>query len=119
MSSIAPAVCFVDVCPLDNLPLGMGRAFVIGGRSVALFHRRGGNLFAMDNACPHKGGPLAEGMLAEGRVVCPMHARRYDGITGECDQPGECPVRVHPVAITNGMVRVGIPGDGLASEGAG
>ena len=119
MSSISPADCFVDVCPLDVLPLGMGRAFVIEGRSVALFHRRSGAMFAVDNACPHKGGPLAEGMLAEGRVVCPMHARRYDGITGECDQPGECSVRVHSVTIANGIVRVGIRGDGQDSEGVG
>ncbi len=119
MSSIAPTDGFVDVCPLDTLPLGMGRAFVIEGRSVALFHRRGGAIFALDNACPHKGGPLAEGMLAEGRVVCPMHARRYDGITGECDQAGECSVKVHSVTVTKGMVRVGIRKDDLVSKGVG
>ena len=79
----------------------------------------GAAVFAVDNACPHKGGPLAEGMLVEGRVVCPMHARRYDGITGECDQPGECSVRVHSVTIANGIVRVGIRGDGQDSEGVG
>ena len=48
-----------------------------------------------------------------------MHARRYDGITGECDQPGECSVRVHSVTIANGIVRVGIRGDGQDSEGVG
>jgi nitrite reductase (NADH) small subunit len=87
----------VRVCSFDELPVGLGRAFDIAGRRLALFRTRKGKVFAVDNRCPHKGGPLAEGILAGDAVVCPLHAYRFDMATGECDQPGQCPVKAYAV----------------------
>jgi nitrite reductase (NADH) small subunit len=87
----------IRVCSLEELPIGLGRAFEVSGRQVALFRTRKGNVFAVDNRCPHKGGPLAEGMLAGDSVVCPLHAFRFELTSGNCDQPGTCPVATYPV----------------------
>ena len=50
--------------------------------------------------------PLADGMLAGDQVVCPYHAYRYDGRTGECDQAGACSVTTYPARVTGGKVEV-------------
>jgi nitrite reductase (NADH) small subunit len=94
----------VRVCAVEELPLGLGRAFEIHGKIIALFRTRGGQIFAVDNRCPHKNGPLAEGMLAGNSVVCPLHSFRYDMASGECDQPGACAVTAYPVDVRDGDV---------------
>ena len=64
-----------------DIPLNEGRAISIGGREVAVFHLD--NCFlTIDNRCPHKGGPLCDGIVAGAVVVCPLHGRRFDLETG-------------------------------------
>ena len=103
---IKPLTPPIQLCALDELPIGLGRAFNINGRSIAVFRTRKGKLFAVDNRCPHKNGPLAEGMLAGDQIVCPLHTFRFDGRTGECDQPGQCAVQAHEVTETGGLVSI-------------
>lgn len=97
----------VPLCVLDDLPPGLGRSFVVGDRPIAVFRNRSGRVFAVDGVCPHKGGPLADGMLAgEDTVVCPLHAFRFDVDRGTCDQPGVCSIATFPVEVRNGTVMV-------------
>jgi nitrite reductase (NADH) small subunit len=105
----------IHICSLEDLPLGLGRAFDIPGQPagaplrIALFRTRRGQVFAVDNRCPHKGGPLAEGMLAGDSVVCPLHAFRYELNTGDCDQAGACPIATYPVTQINQEIYVSLP----------
>ena len=99
LKSETPAVPWVRICSLEELPVGLGRAFRVAEQTVALFRTRAGRVFAVDNRCPHKNGPLAEGMLAGDSVVCPLHAFRYEMASGQCDQPGACPVTTYPVEV--------------------
>ena len=108
MTALEEAVEYATVCTLDDLPTGLGRAFVIGSHRVAIFRTRTGKVFAVADKCPHKGGPLSDGMLAGEQIVCPMHAFRFDA-AGNCDQPGVCSVRTYPVDVEDGLVRVGVP----------
>jgi len=103
-----PATQFVTVCELDDIPIGLGRAFRIGEDSIAIFRTRSGRVFAVANSCPHKGGPLADGMLAGEQIVCPMHSFRFDPNNGECDQPGICAIATYPVEVVDGSIRVRI-----------
>lgn len=100
---------FVIVCELDDLPIGLGRAFRIGEHAIAIFRTRQGKLFAVENRCSHLGGILSEGMLAGDAIVCPMHAFRFDGTSGECDQPNTCSVPTFNTEVTDGIVRVEVP----------
>ena len=99
----------VALCTLDDLPLGLGRAFDMGGRSLAVFRSRDGRVFAVDGVCPHKGGPLADGMLIGDQVVCPLHAFRFDGATGGCDQESVCAIEAYPAEVKDGRVFVAVP----------
>ena len=107
--ALASAVRFVPVCDLAELPVGLGRPFRVGDHPIAVFRTRGGKVLAVANRCPHKGGPLSEGMLAGDQVVCPYHAFRFHAATGECDQAGVCEVTTYPVEVDGETVRVGVP----------
>ncbi len=96
----------IPLCTLDEIPVGLGRSFALGDKLLAVFRTRDGKVFAIDGVCPHKGGPLADGMLAGDQVVCPYHAFKFHNTTGECDQPGVCAITTYPVEVTANAVYV-------------
>lgn len=98
----------LPLCTIDDLPVGLGRAFAVGDKPIAVFRSRAGKVFAVEGTCPHKGGPLADGMIAGEQVVCPYHAFKFHHQTGECDQPGVCAIATYPVEVVDGQVFVGV-----------
>ena len=81
--SSAPSSVACKLGPVDRVPPGEGKAFEIEGRRVAVFRGRSGELFATQAECPHKGGPLADGIVGGGTVICPLHAYKYDLKSGQ------------------------------------
>ena len=83
---------------LSQIPPGEGRNFAVGGPAgglrVAVFHTRGGGVFATQTDCPHRGGPLADGLVDEATVVCPLHDRTYLFSSGEGP---DCSIKVYKV----------------------
>lgn len=103
----------VALCMLEELPMGLARAFDVGGTVIAVFRTRKGEVFAVNNRCPHKGGPMVEGMIsrdADGQpqAVCPLHAFRFNAASGECDQAGVCRLPTYPIRIVDDKVFVEI-----------
>ncbi len=92
------------------IPLGEGRAFQVGGRRVAVFRLRTGDLHAVQAECPHAGGPLADGLIGGARVVCPLHGRVFDLESGR-ELRDECPalVRYHVRVTGSGNVLLDVP----------
>ena len=68
--------------PVDVIPPGEGRVFEVAGRKVAVFRCRNGEVHATGAECPHRGGPLADGIVGEASVVCPLHGFVFDLRTG-------------------------------------
>lgn len=83
------AATTVDLGPLEQIPVGEGRAFAVDGRQIAVFRLRDGRLRALSAVCPHKGGPIADGQIDAGVVLCPMHLRAFDLDTGCAKAGGE------------------------------
>ncbi len=96
---------YVDIGPITAIPIGQGRPFVVAGRTIAVFRQRDGRVFATDNQCPHRGGPLADGIVGDGKVICPLHGWKIDLLSGRClgESAG---VRVHDVALVGGRIFV-------------
>ncbi len=91
-------VPYVLACRLRDLEEGKGRLVEVGEAAVAVFRTRDG-VHALDNACPHRDGPLAFGDVVGGAVHCPVHAWPFDLATGRCrDVPGAA-VRAYPVHV--------------------
>ncbi len=98
--------------PVEQIPLGEGRVFEVEGRSIAVFRTRQGEVFATHAACPHKAGPLADGIIAGAQIVCPLHAYKFDLATGN-------PVGNDCMALRTYEVSLGEDGDILLSHGSG
>jgi nitrite reductase/ring-hydroxylating ferredoxin subunit len=70
--------------PVDRIPLGEGRAFLVGDEPVAVFRPRSGGLYALRAICPHRGGPLADGLTDGAVVMCPLHNHQFSLADGSC-----------------------------------
>ena len=93
----------VKVAEVSDLAVGKGRVVEAEGRTLALFNVDG-TFYAVDNTCPHRGGPLGEGDL-EGRIViCPWHAWRWDVTTGANANNPAVRISCYPVTVEGGAV---------------
>jgi nitrite reductase (NADH) small subunit len=88
-----------DVPPLE------GRSVQVGEIRVAVFRLQDG-WAAIENACPHAGGPLADGIVADGCVSCPLHSRRYSLRTGERQDGEGDGVRAFPIRERAGVLEL-------------
>jgi NAD(P)H-dependent nitrite reductase small subunit len=78
---------FIKIACCADIPEGTGKVVEAGDRVLALFQANG-QFYAIENACKHRGGPLAEGEVYGTRVVCPWHGWEYDFSTGcNVDEP--------------------------------
>ncbi|MDQ8043171.1 MAG: Rieske 2Fe-2S domain-containing protein [Solirubrobacteraceae bacterium] len=107
---------WVRVGRLADLPMLEGRRTTIAGRRVAVFRLAGDALAAIDATCPHKGGPLQDGLVADDCVTCPLHDRRVDLTTGQMLGHDDV-VAVHGVQLVGGDVWVRVA-EGPAVAGA-
>jgi nitrite reductase/ring-hydroxylating ferredoxin subunit len=91
--------------PVDEIPFGEGRAYAVDDRTIAVFRLRDGSLRAVSAVCPHRGGPLADGLVDRRVVMCPLHQHTFDLTTG-CSTTGQPPLTVYPVRVdhTNHVV---------------
>jgi len=76
---------FVRTIKLGELPPGTIREFQIEGKAIALANIDG-KIYAINNSCLHRGGPLGQGPLAGKLVICPWHGWEYDVTTGKVAQ---------------------------------
>ncbi len=90
---------------LSDIPPGEGRNFDVGGTMVAVFRTHTNAVYACQAACPHLGGPLADGMLGGTTIMCPLHDRSYDLVSGQV-LVGECDIAVYPARVDGGLVKV-------------
>lgn len=81
---------------ISQVPPGEGRNFDVGGTIITVFRTRTAEVFATQSRCPHKEGPLADGLLGGTLLVCPLHETTFDLRTGE-STTGNCRLRTYPV----------------------
>lgn len=87
--------------PLAQIPVGEGRVFDLDGKRVAVFRTRNGGIYATQAECPHRGGPLADGLIGGNTLVCPLHAWKFDLASGAAIM-GDCAIRTFPVCLNEG-----------------
>jgi nitrite reductase [NAD(P)H] small subunit len=93
-----------------DIPWREGRSVQLGGRDIAIFNL-GDRFLAVENRCPHKGGPLSDGIVAGDAVVCPLHAWKVHLETGEVARPANevsC-VETFRTRVEAGIILVALP----------
>jgi nitrite reductase (NADH) small subunit len=101
---------WVRVTRCENVPLREGRAVTLAGREIAIFNL-GDRFMATDNQCPHKGGPLCDGIVAGDSVVCPLHAWKVRLDSGTVERPGsnDACIATYPARVDAGIVWLELP----------
>jgi len=103
-----PEPCWTRITTTDAIPVREGRSVTIGGKELAIFNL--GDRFAtIENECPHKGGPLCDGIVSGAVVVCPLHGWRFDlntGLAARASLPA-C-VTTFPTRVVEGIVLVDV-----------
>jgi nitrite reductase (NADH) small subunit len=84
--------------PAAQIPMGEGRVFSVKGKEIAVFHTRAGKVYAVQAECPHKNGPLADGLIGGTVVMCPFHSRKFDLTTGVGLQ-GDCDIKTYSIRL--------------------
>lgn len=112
---------WITVGRVTDLSPGTCRTVEAGDWAIALFNVEG-TIYALDNTCPHAGGPLGEGTLTDGLVECPWHGWRYNVRTGERPENPDFKVPCYQVQVCNGTIHVRLPvpdqtGSEAGSEG--
>jgi nitrite reductase (NADH) small subunit len=95
---------FIKLTTQPDLPAtDEAKEFPCGDKTICVANVNG-SYSAMDNLCPHRGGPLGQGMIEGSKVVCPWHGWAWDVKTGAADQDPKMKVAVYPLKIENGDV---------------
>ena len=99
----------VRVCRLEDIPkLGARRYLRADGNTIAVFRTAGDNVFALRDACPHKGGPLSQGIVFGESVACPLHNWCIDLKSGVASAPDESSVQRFEVRVVDGDVELSL-----------
>jgi nitrite reductase (NADH) small subunit len=100
---------WIRITQVENIPLREGRAVRIGADEIAIFNT-GARFLAIQNRCPHGGGPLADGIISGNSVVCPLHGWKTCLESGSVERPKdlEVCVRTFPTKVEDGIVLVQI-----------
>ncbi len=95
---------YTKIAPTSDLPLANeAKEFLCGSKTICIANVNG-TYSAMDNICLHRGGPLGQGMIENGKVICPWHGWAWDAQTGQASQDSRAKVTVYPLKIENGDV---------------
>ncbi|MDP1631252.1 MAG: nitrite reductase (NAD(P)H) small subunit [Caulobacter sp.] len=107
-----PAIAWIDVGAVTDIPRRGARRLPSPRGDVAIFRTGDGQVFALMDACPHKGGPLSQGIVHGQSVTCPLHGRIIDLASGDgvgADKGKGC-APVVPLEVREGRLLLGLVG---------
>ena len=97
---------FVDIGSLDDIPRQGARLVRTAQGCVAVFRTADDRVFALDDRCPHKGGPLSEGIVHGTAVTCPLHNWVFDLNTGQAQVADDGAVGTYAVRVQGGRILI-------------
>lgn len=94
---------WIKVCAVDDIPFLGARQVRLDGMEIGIFKLSDGTLMAVENICPHKGGPLSEGIVSGETVLCPLHSWKISLRDGDALPPDKGNVKTYDVRAEEGM----------------
>lgn len=97
-----------QLCQLEEIPRLGARVVQTASGDIAVFRTNNDQVFALDDKCPHRGGPLSQGIVFAKQVACPLHEWVIHLDSGEARPPDKGCARRYPVKIEQGMVSIAL-----------
>lgn len=97
---------WIALGPVSAIPVRGARCVATPQGKIAVFRTADNQVFAIENRCPHKGGPLSDGIVHGASVTCPLHNWVFDLATGEAQGADEGRVRTFPVKVEGGIISI-------------
>ncbi|HFD88267.1 MAG TPA: nitrite reductase small subunit NirD [Gammaproteobacteria bacterium] len=101
---------WLEITTLEEIPVLGSRVVETDTMNVAIFRGTNDTVYAIKDACPHKNGPLSQGIMHGHSVTCPLHNWKIDLISGEALGPDEGCTNVYDAKVENGKVYLRMPG---------
>ena len=98
----------IEITHIDEIPSMGSRVVKIGDLEIALFKTRANEVFAIENLCPHKQGKLAEGLVHDSKVTCPLHNWVIDLDSGEALGNDHGCSKTFTTIINDGIVSINL-----------
>jgi len=95
---------WIDIGGVDAIPRRGARCVNTPSGKIAVFRTQEDQIFALENRCPHKAGPLSEGIVHGAAVTCPLHNWVFDLATGQAQGADEGSVRTYAVSVVDGRI---------------
>ena len=95
---------WIEIGALNDIPVLGSRVVRTASGDIAVFRTHDDEVFALDDRCPHKGGPLSQGIVHNKRVTCPLHNFVIELRSGVAVAPDEGCTRAHPAKVENNIV---------------
>jgi nitrite reductase (NADH) small subunit len=108
---------WIEIGALDDIPRLGSRVVRTASGDIAVFRTQDDQVFALDDRCPHKGGPLSQGIVHNNRVTCPLHNFVIELASGEAVAPDKGCARSYPAKVENGTVWLSAPQAVMALSG--
>ena len=106
---------WIDIASLEDIPQLGARVIKTDTVDIAVFRTASDQVFALKDECPHRKGPLSQGIVHDTTVTCPLHNWKIDLASGQAKAPDEGCSRSYPVKIENGRVLLGLIGQEAAA----
>lgn len=97
---------WIELGSLTAVPVRGSRCVNTPSGKIAVFRTAENEIYAIENRCPHKGGPLSEGIVHGASVTCPLHNWVFDLASGQAQGADEGSVRTYPVKVENGLIYI-------------
>jgi len=105
-----------EIGTVEDIPARGARCVSTPQGKIGVFRTADNRIFAIDDHCPHKGGPLSQGIVHGASVTCPLHNWVFSLETGEAQGADEGSVRTIPVRVVDGRISIGLEPALMAAE---
>lgn len=99
---------WIDIAALEDIPRLGSRVVKTDTVDIAVFRTAHDEVFALKDECPHRKGPLSQGIVHDATVTCPLHNWKIDLASGQAKAPDEGCSRSYPVKLENGRIYLGL-----------
>jgi nitrite reductase (NADH) small subunit len=106
---------WIEITKLEDIPRRGARVLRTDTMDIAIFRTATDRVFALKDRCPHKGGPLSQGIVHGETVTCPLHNWKIDLASGEARGPDQGCAQRYPVKVENGAVYLAFTGEEAAA----